>query len=79
MSNHHGMNRRKAMKLARKLGCQIRQAHGSGDVLVRHLALGGGFVRVSIHSKETKRVFTHLLVKAQRLLESPGQYGEGQH
>ena len=55
-----GVDLRKALEVAKELGCTIRRPHATSDVIVRHPSVVRS-VRVSLGRKDSPRSLTSLL------------------
>jgi hypothetical protein len=59
----HGCDLLLALRFARRQGCSVRQARGSGDVFGSHPAFPGRRLRVSGHRKDAPPSLTSYLLK----------------
>lgn len=55
-----GLDLKKSLKLAERLGCKVAWPNRTGEVTVRHDGLGQG-VRVNSRRKDSPRCLTNLL------------------
>jgi hypothetical protein len=60
-----GADLRKALAVARSLGCTIRQPHATGDLVVSHPRFARS-VRVSPGRKDSPRLLTSLINRLRR-------------